>query len=60
MNIEITRDEADALHDVLSRWLADASTEIRHTDSPTVRSGLRTRREAMRRVRDLLRPQELT
>jgi hypothetical protein len=54
MLIELTDDEAAALHDVLDRWLGDVSTEIRHTDSPSVRDGLRSRRESLRRVRDLL------
>lgn len=54
MQIEIAEDEAAVLRDVLTTWLADVSTEIRHTDSPAVRNGLRERRDAIRRVHDRL------
>lgn len=56
MQIELTDDEVRDLHDVLSSWLGGVSTEIRHTDNPRVRSGLRTRRDTLRRVRDRLAP----
>ncbi|MPZ94946.1 MAG: hypothetical protein GEU96_08510 [Propionibacteriales bacterium] len=54
MHLELTDDEAAALHDVLSTWLGDVSVEIRHTDNRSVRSGLRARRESLRRIVDRL------
>jgi hypothetical protein len=54
MQIEITEAEAVVLRDVLDTWLGEVSAEIRHTDNPEVRSGLRERRDRVRRVHDLL------
>ena len=54
MQIELTEDEARDLRDVLSSWLGGVSTEIRHTDNPGLRNGLRSRRDSLRRVRDRL------
>jgi predicted RNA binding protein with dsRBD fold (UPF0201 family) len=58
MRIDITEDEARVLRDVLDTWLGDVSAEIRHTDNPEVRTGLRERRDSVRRVHDLLGAQE--
>jgi hypothetical protein len=54
MRIDIPDHDARVLHEVLTDWLADASTEIRHTDNPGVRARLRERREGIRRVVDAL------
>ena len=56
MQIEITEDQALVLRDVLDTWLGDVSAEIRHTDNPGVRSGLRERRDCIRKVRDQVAP----
>ncbi|MGH3366189.1 MAG: helix-turn-helix transcriptional regulator [Nocardioidaceae bacterium] len=58
MQIEIAENEAAVLRDVLTTWLGDVSTEIRHTDSPAVRNGLRERRDCIRRVHDRLKVAE--
>ena len=58
MQIEITEDQALVLRDVLDTWLGDVSAEIRHTDNPGVRSGLRERRDCIRKVRDQIEPPE--
>jgi hypothetical protein len=54
MHIDIPDHDVTVLHEVLTDWLADASTEIRHTDNPGVRERLRSRRESIRRVVDML------
>jgi hypothetical protein len=54
MQIEITDGDALVLRDVLTAWLGEVSTEIRHTDNPGVRTGLRERRDSVRRIHDLL------
>jgi len=58
MQIEITEDQARVLRDVLDTWLGDVSAEIRHTDNPGVRSGLRERRDCIRGVREQVEPRE--
>jgi hypothetical protein len=58
MQIEITEDQALVLRDVLDTWLGDVSAEIRHTDNPGVRNGLRERRDCIRGVRDQIAPRE--
>ncbi|HWL96498.1 MAG TPA: hypothetical protein VNP20_04080 [Nocardioidaceae bacterium] len=58
MQIEILDDDALVLRDVLTSWLGEVSTEIRHTDNPSVRLGLRERRDSVRRIRDLLDPDQ--
>jgi hypothetical protein len=52
MQIEISEDQAVVLRDVLDTWLGDVSAEIRHTDNPGVRNGLRERRDCVRGVRE--------
>jgi hypothetical protein len=56
MQIEITEEQARVLLDVLDTWLGDVSAEIRHTDNPGVRSGLRERRDCVRGVREQIEP----
>jgi hypothetical protein len=58
MQIEILDGDAMVLRDVLTAWLGEVSTEIRHTDNPSVRLGLRERRDSVRRIRDLLDPDQ--
>jgi hypothetical protein len=58
MQIEITDGDALVLRDVLTAWLGEVSTEIRHTDNPSVRMGLRERRDSVRRIRDRLEPDQ--
>jgi hypothetical protein len=58
MQIEILDGDAIVLRDVLTAWLGEVSTEIRHTDNPSVRLGLRERRDSVRRIRDLLAPDQ--
>jgi len=58
MQIEILDGDAIVLRDVLTAWLGEVSTEIRHTDNPSVRLGLRERRDSVRRIRDLLDPEQ--
>ena len=58
MQIEILDGDAMVLRDVLTAWLGEVSTEIRHTDNPSVRLGLRERRDSVRRIRDLLDPEQ--
>ena len=58
MRIDISEHDVTVLHEVLTDWLADASTEIRHTDNPSVRERLRSRRESVRRVVELLTDDE--
>ncbi|MGH3316341.1 MAG: hypothetical protein ACRDO0_09380 [Nocardioidaceae bacterium] len=58
MQIEILDGDASVLRDVLTAWLGEVSTEIRHTDNPSVRLGLRERRDSVRRIRDLLDPEQ--
>ena len=58
MQIEILDRDAAVLRDVLTAWLGEISTEIRHTDNPSVRLGLRERRDSIRRIRDLLEPDQ--
>jgi hypothetical protein len=58
MQIEILDGDANVLRDVLTAWLGEVSTEIRHTDNPSVRLGLRERRDSVRRIRDLLDPDQ--
>jgi hypothetical protein len=54
MHIELTEDEVVTLREALTCWLGDLSVEIRHTDDPAFRSGLRARRDSLRSVRDRL------
>jgi len=54
MQIELTDEEAQALHETLNGWLGAIAVEIRHTDNPGVRGMLRTRRDSLRKVRDRL------
>ena len=54
MQLELNDDEAQALHDVLTSFLSNLPSEIRHTDSPTFRSGLRERRDELVRIRNRL------
>lgn len=54
MHIELTDDEVIALRETLTSWLGELSVEIRHTDDPGFRSGLRARRDSLRSVRDRL------
>jgi len=56
MQIEITEDQAVVLRDLLDTWLGDVSAEIRHTDNPGVRNGLRERRDCIRGVREQMEP----
>jgi hypothetical protein len=58
MQIEINEGDALVLRDVLTAWLGEISSEIRHTDNPSVRERLRARRDSVRRVLDDLAPQE--
>jgi hypothetical protein len=58
MQIEILHGDAIVLRDVLTAWLGEVATEIRHTDNPSVRLGLRERRDSIRRIRDLLDPDQ--
>jgi hypothetical protein len=58
MQIQILDGDAIVLRDVLTAWLGEVSTEIRHTDNPSVRLGLRERRDSVRRIRDLLDPDQ--
>ena len=58
MQIESLDGDAIVLRDVLTAWLGEVSTEIRHTDNPSVRLGLRERRDSVRRIRDLLDPDQ--
>jgi hypothetical protein len=46
------------LRDVLDTWLGDVAAEIRHTDNPGVRNGLRERRDCIRSVRGQIAPRE--
>jgi hypothetical protein len=58
MQFEIDGGDAVVLRDVLTAWLGEISSEIRHTDNPGVRERLRSRRDSMRRVLDELGSQE--
>ena len=50
MTLELTTAQAAALSDLLHETLGSMSVEIRHTDSPGFRSGLRERRDALRAI----------
>ena len=54
MQLELNDDEARALHDVLTSFLSNLPSEIRHTDNPAFRTGLRERRDELVRIRNRL------
>ena len=54
MKIELTDRDAAVLHGVLTTRLGDMSVEIAATDNPVFRASLRARRDAVRRVCELL------
>jgi hypothetical protein len=54
MQFDINDGDALVLRDVLTAWLGEISSEIRHTDNPGVRERLRDRRDSVRRVLDEL------
>ncbi len=54
MLIELTDQEAAVLREYLDRIIGDLGMEIPATDSPGFREQLRTRRDALRNVRDSL------
>jgi hypothetical protein len=54
MTLELTTAQAAALTDLLHDTLGSMSVEIRHTDSPGFRTGLRERRDALRAIHDQL------
>jgi hypothetical protein len=54
MTLELTTTQAAALADLLQDTLGSMSVEIRHTDSPGFRTGLRERRDALRAIHDQL------
>ncbi|MCW2601393.1 MAG: hypothetical protein JWM02_3222 [Frankiales bacterium] len=56
MNIEIDRQQGEALVDLVERRLGNISTEIRHTDSARLRQDLRNERELLRGLRTVLTP----
>jgi hypothetical protein len=49
--LELTRSEADLLHEIAEEWLSDLRVEIGHTDNLDYREGLK-RKEAL--LRDIL------
>ncbi len=54
MQLELNDDEALALHEVLTTFLSNLPSEIRHTDNPAFRMGLRERRDELARIRGRL------
>lgn len=54
MTLELTHAQATALSGLLQEALGNMSVEIRHTDSPGYRNGLRERRDALRAIQTQL------
>lgn len=50
MNIEISDAQATVLRDLLDTRIGSLSSEIRHTDAPAYREGLREERDQLRAV----------
>lgn len=54
MNIDLTDVQAAELAQLLDHEIVDLAVEIRRTDSPQYRVGLRQRRTALREIREML------
>jgi hypothetical protein len=54
MQLELSAEQADVLHDYLDKAVGDLGMEIAATDSPHFREQLREQRDALRRVRDAI------
>lgn len=54
MRLELTTDEAEALHDLLATRLGDYSAEIAATDNPSFRRELRERRDLLHGIQGRL------
>jgi hypothetical protein len=48
MNVEISEAQATVLRELLDSRIGSLSSEIRHTDNPTYRQGLREQRDHLR------------
>lgn len=55
MDVVLDEVQVVTLQELLEVRLGNLSSEIRHTDSPSVRQELREEREVLRAVRDKLR-----
>ena len=55
MDVALDQVQVVTLQELLEVRLGNLSSEIRHTDSPSVRQELREEREVLRAVRDKLR-----
>lgn len=64
MHLELSKDEAVELRDLVTWYLGDLSSEIADTDNPAFRRKLRDRQDLLLRVRNALTaqnsPQTLT
>jgi hypothetical protein len=58
MVIELDEEQRAVLGELVRSRLSNLSSEIRHTDSPPVRQGLRDEREVLRDLVVLLAPAE--
>jgi hypothetical protein len=56
MTVELDAEEAAAVRQLVDARLVNLSSEIRHTDSPSVRRELRDLRDTLRRLRERLEP----
>jgi len=56
MSIDIDQEQYEALRDLLEWRLGNISSEIRHTDSARLRADLRSEREVLQRLRDVITP----
>ncbi|GAA4677701.1 hypothetical protein GCM10023215_08100 [Pseudonocardia yuanmonensis] len=54
VELRLTHEEAETVHEVVSALLGRMSMEIADTDNPRYRTYLRQRREILLRVRDTL------
>ncbi|RIQ13253.1 hypothetical protein [Jiangella rhizosphaerae] len=54
MQLNLSDDEAEVLCDYLGRRLGDLSMEISHVDNPAYRRILRSERDVLRRLHEVL------
>lgn len=56
MNIEINAAQCEVLRRLVEQRLTNLGSEVRHTDTPSVRQELREEREVLRNVLPMLEP----
>ena len=54
VHLELTNEETEVLQDILKSTLSDLSYEISNTPTLEYREGLKTRRETIQKIADIL------